>query len=350
LLVVFAPRRAHAILNGQPDRNSAFVLALENEYLEVNCTATLIAPNLVVTARHCVDRLTNPGADCSTTRFYTESPSDSIYLSACPVFSSSCQFHRSYKIYRQDTVSVCNGDLALIVTGDNFPPTEATPIVPDFSQGKVGQVVTALGFGLSVSSGPDATWGTRRSLSGVQIECVAATDPAQCAGFLMPGPLGNNEFGTSGGACSGDSGGPVIVGEQGALPRILGVVSRAEYAPTNCGPAVYVRMDGVRPMVLEAAKWASERGGYPLPTWALDVSGEACTPGEDCSVPSSSPASPASSGCSLSTTRETRVSDWFVLAGGVVVGGAVLRRRQRSRRSTPEREPPYQGRTRRARS
>jgi hypothetical protein len=275
LLFMALTKPAFAILNGQPDTTDTFVLGLTNSYLNVECTATLIAPNLAVATRHCIDKLTNTSSDCTTTRFYTETPSDAVYLEACSGVGSTCTLHRSYKFFRQANTSVCDGDIAAIVIGDPFAASEATPVEPFFSKDgqaiQTGQGVTAIGLGYGASTGPDASWGTRRTLSGITIQCVAATDPDHCAGFLEPGPLGMNEFGTSGGACRGDSGGPAMEAtntSSGAPPRVLGIVSRAEFVPRDCGASVYVSMDGARPLLVAAAQFAADHGGYPLPAWA----------------------------------------------------------------------------------
>src|ERR1700722_1337214 len=60
-----AGTESSAIVNGTAsDASQNEVVLLYNETASFNCTATLIAPNLVLTARHCVSNIVSDALEC----------------------------------------------------------------------------------------------------------------------------------------------------------------------------------------------------------------------------------------------------------------------------------------------
>jgi hypothetical protein len=260
-------RRAAALSGADADTTHSGVLALvtvTRQEIEL-CTGSLITPNLLLTARHCVSPTSADVVDCSSAPASFAAPYDvkqlwvnrSAALSGplgsfgyLPLEGGSDEFLPVARIFVPDSSDVCGNDVALLLLGAAFDGTEAAPLAPRLDQVvKTGEGYTAVGFGATPAASGE---GVRRSRADLAVAC----SPADCdtgTGFEA------DEFGGGDGVCSGDSGGPALDAEG----RVAGIASRA----SNCQNSVYSASPDWADLIRFAAARAVAAGDYPAPSW-----------------------------------------------------------------------------------
>jgi hypothetical protein len=326
------------------------------------CTATLLAPNLVATARHCVAPTSADSVSCADDpgAFAAPYSVNSLWVNHASTLSGSLQsfgrlpmtggsdeFVPVAAVFVPDTDDVCGGDLALLLLSEELPATEAAPLAPSLDDPvKRNDPYTAVGFGDT----PDASGqGTRRSRTGLEVSCA----PEDCD---APGNIEPTEFQGGDGVCSGDSGGPAL----DARGRVVGIASRS----VNCTGSVYSAVSGWREFIRDVAGRAARAGSYPAPEWLVpepppepeppvsEPPAAATPPEQTATDPAPSApegatapdlpdvgkhpiaASDASGGgCSVARPRSERRLSLALLLGGCL-GALALRHAQRRRRGS----------------
>jgi MYXO-CTERM domain-containing protein len=331
------------IQGGQSDAAHPFAVGLELSDGSL-CSGTLIAPNLVLTARHCVASDTGGDVvDCSASFRAPVQPSQ-VFVTTDSVMSQSAKYIGVSSIEVPAEKGFCGNDIALLVLDALVPASVATPVTPvvEFSmtdRSKVGTSLVTMGYGVTGPARDDG--GRRRIRRSVSVQCIPGDAQIDCSADATESP---REFITQGFACEGDSGGGAF--DQGSFdkgaPYVLGVLSRAYDSDTTCLDATYTRTDAFAKLIIDAAQKAADEGGYPYPAWtgltnkspdpapAPDPSAPPAAGGGDAQRPAP-PATPVTTttttaGCS---TRGAAPTSGDLAIASVAVAALLARRRRR---------------------
>jgi MYXO-CTERM domain-containing protein len=216
------------------------------------CSSTLIAPNLLLTARHCVSMNLEDPVVCGKSAFGDLYPTSGIYAMNAPDISAS----QPDDWYRADDIRVpsegndtCGYDVALITLHSNVPAEVAVPAVPRIDRDvQKGESYRAVGYGIT----PTEDYGIRRLIAERVVQC----EPGTCRSGVRA-----SEFVGDSGPCQGDSGGPAF----DADGKVVGVDSRGT---EECTTPVYSTVTAWRDLIMEVANDAAAAGGYEAPFWA----------------------------------------------------------------------------------
>jgi hypothetical protein len=198
---------AGALSDARADRLPIGAILLAREDAAILCTATVIAPGLGLTAAHC--------AQAGPIAFRLDDG-----LSSVTVTGATPHPTLDVMLFRFDAA--------------DLPPLSPVPLFDGtIDRGWEGRQLMLAGVGLTET-------GARGELRFVREPLVAVT----------PTELHVDGMGQSG-ACSGDSGGPLLVHDDLGTARIAGVLDRGD--PSCRGLDVYTRIDAFRSWLRELA-------------------------------------------------------------------------------------------------
>ena len=233
------------ILNGtaSDDAQNAVVMLVvidpvTNQRLGI-CTATMIASNLALTARHCVSKNNGDSVACDADGtpivggeiqndydpaqlFLFTGKDRPLYVGDTPPFDPTkwTPSGQGAELITDKATNLCNHDIALIRLKAPIPNNPVAAVRLDGNE-TVGEKLTTVGWGVSTAEIEPTH---RQTRTGVSVKRVG---PSPSIPILTP-----NEFLFDESICLGDSGGPVFDTGTGA---IVGVVSRGGNGESSLG-------------------------------------------------------------------------------------------------------------------
>jgi hypothetical protein len=248
-----------AIMGGYNDNTDSNVVGIYEFQYGAICSGSLIAPNVVLTARHCVSDTKNDaqGVNCSVTTAGAPYSANGFAVTTQANMQTN-DYHDVVEVVVLPTDNkFCGQDQAILILADNIAPSEAVPLVPrvDSMLAKAEEYY-AIGYGVTSDNDVNgSTAGVRRRRDNLFVDCAET----ECIGVSQY--VKDTEWIGDTGICSGDSGGPAL-DLQG---RVVGVTSRGA---ANCSSPVYGSVHSWGDWIKATVVHGAELGGYDPPPWA----------------------------------------------------------------------------------
>ncbi len=255
--------RTAAIIGGVADTTNNWVVGIEIGGAGV-CSGSLIAPNLVLTARHCVSKTPskldcNPDGGLATNKVLSNYAASSLTVSTAQYYKNAPRWSVAAVRYINDAVCtggstdvacrLCGYDLALLELnkGTAFPTNYRAPSnVPPAKH-----AYQAMGYGCQKAEKLGCTpLGYRMLLDPATVVQITELD-----------------YVVSGRVCGGDSGGPTWDNPRSV---ILGALSRGDgdtATTEGCNFGIYTRADAHWDWIVKYGKAAATKGGYAALPW-----------------------------------------------------------------------------------
>jgi hypothetical protein len=259
------------------EHDSVFALIARHSRGFSSCTATLIAPNVLLTAQHCVTMNRDAPVVCGQAELGRQYDPEILFASNPVLLGEQTSWFAGSAIrVPREGSDTCGFDVALVMLAKNVPAEMATPAVPRIDRAvEQGELYAAVGYGVDGNGEPQ---GGRQVRSDLRIACT----PGECGRRAVI-----SEFVGEAGVCSGDSGGPAF----DAQGKLVGIVSRGA---DDCSFPIYGAVAAWRDMIVEFVEQAAVFGRYEPPFWVrtgasdppppvIVEPGSACGPGFECS-------------------------------------------------------------------
>jgi trypsin len=226
-----------------------------------DCTGTVIAPRVILTAAHCAENIEGSGGFTAASEYLVATGADDLRK----VTRKEALRVESTHVFPEFDPGNLHGDAAILVLAS---PTTATPVPlatsADAALYEGGVPVRLAGWGLTGGKATSAPKRLRTATTVVQdpATCKRRTksfNPAYSPSFQL---CTQNPPDFKTGGCFGDSGGPVIAQRADGSPVEIGVVSTGAPLCSTKLPNIFTRVDRLSTW---AAAWvaATEAGGPP---------------------------------------------------------------------------------------
>jgi hypothetical protein len=250
------------IVNGEAsDASEDYVMRLEAQAVggdRESCTSTLVAPNVVFTALHCVSFFGAGQFSCDPDgSLVPNMPGDGEIGALAPAESIKVFVGADtktepdavgIKVIGTGASNICRNDFAIVILDRNLDlPVASLRMVRPMAK---GELMTVVGYGLTETQMSDG----RRRRTGVPVTDVG---PLVLSGPTTAAP---RTFVTSQGACFGDSGGPAFSEETGALSGVYSLAGGQVCTARNIRN-VYTRFSPFTKLIEQAF---AEAGAEPV--------------------------------------------------------------------------------------
>lgn len=294
-----------AIQGGQPDTTHTFVVGVLVQLgggVSGLCTATLLAPNLAVTARHCVAPPDGTTVDCKSATFGTQVAPSNLFVVNAPTFDQmkpqASELVPVAQIITPQPQTICGNDIAVLLLAqsiqlDAYAEPSINPPMTDHNA--YATSISEIGYGLDSPTDMSSA-GIRRIRENVDLVCIpndssfndCFSDPA------VKSAMSANEFQSGDGTCEGDSGSSAFDQRAADAGKWIsfGVLSRGATQGSTCSTAVYTRFDAWGSMLVDAAQRAAAMGGYAVPAWTTKPVAVDTPPGKNQANCAAAPGTP----------------------------------------------------------
>lgn len=236
-------RIAPRIVGGSPSTSAKDAVVFLNLGNNGFCTATLIAPTLLITARHCVAEINETG-QCGT--FGANNPTTSMSVAVgVQASENSPTVAKGKRIFVESATDGCGTDIALLEI--DTPITSVPAATVRLTAPTPGETASTVGYG---DNGRGQVTNGRYERTGLKIDAVGPTSATYRTknGQSLRYDVATAELSTGESTCFGDSGGPLFDG-QGA---IIGVTSRGIDDSCLDRPSIYSGTAGHAKLINDA--------------------------------------------------------------------------------------------------